>query len=259
MNVGAANVVLRPRSARESFDLAFLFLIRVGGMPYLWLCLAVLVPALAACMSLGLWLDWLEVHVWLLAVPLGVWLQGLFTLATGQLMFSARLEPRSVLRSFVQRLPAYSVGLLTSRALVLMLAGTLVLAPWAWSRVLFVPEMLLLEGLSVGAAMQRSSRLGKTRGGLELALWMAGAIGYFVLAGEELGESLVHFTLQVPAPPESEQVTLASVYALTGWFASLPLLATLRFFRYVDGRTRSDGWDAQVKLQRMAQASAEAA
>jgi hypothetical protein len=259
MNVGSANVVLRPRSGRESFDLAVLFLIRVGGLPYLWFGVAVLVPALVACVALALWLDWREVSLWLLAVPLGVWLQGLFTLATGQLMFSARLEPRSVLRSFVHRMPAYSLGLLTSRALVLLMAGTLVLAPWAWSRVLFVPEMLLLEGLSVGAAMQRSSRLGKTRGGLTLALWMAGAIGYFVLAGIELGDSLVHFTLQVPAPPESEQVDLSSVYALTGWFASLPLLATLRFFRYVDGRTRSDGWDAQVKLQRMAQASAEPA
>jgi hypothetical protein len=259
MNVGSANVVLRPRSARESFDLAVLFLIRVGGLPYLWFGGVVLVPALAACVALALWLDWREVSVWLLAVPLGVWLQGLFTLATGQLMFSARLEPRSVLRSFVRRMPAYSLGLLTSRALVLLMASTLVLAPWAWSRVLFVPEMLLLEGLSVGAAMQRSSRLGKTRGGLTLALWMAGAIGYFVLAGIELGDSLVHFTLQVPAPPESEQVNLSSVYALAGWFASLPLLATLRFFCYVDGRTRSDGWDAQVKLQRMAQASAEPA
>jgi hypothetical protein len=259
MNVGSANVVLRPRSGRESFDLAVLFLIRVGGLPYLWFGGAVLVPALVACVALALWLDWREVSLWLLAVPLGVWLQGLFTLATGQLMFSARLEPRSVLRSFVHRMPAYSLGLLASRALVLLMAGTLVLAPWAWSRVLFVPEMLLLEGLSVGAAMQRSSRLGKTRGGLTLALWMAGTIGYFVLAGIELGDSLVHFTLQVPAPPESEQVDLSSVYALIGWFASLPLLATLRFFRYVDGRTRSDGWDAQVKLQRMAQASAEPA
>jgi hypothetical protein len=259
MNVGSANVVLRPRSARESFDLAVLFLIRIGGLPYLWFGAVVLVPALAACVALALWLDWREVSVWLLAVPLGVWLQGLFTLATGQLMFSQQLEPRSVLRSFVRRLPAYSIGLLTSRALVLLMAGTLVLAPWAWSRVLFVPEMLLLEGLSVGAAMRRSSHLGKTRGGLALALWMAGAIGYFVLAGIELGDSLVHFTLQVPEPPDSEQVNLSSVYGLTGWFASLPLLATLRFFRYVDGRTRSDGWDAQVKLQRMAQASAEPA
>lgn len=255
MNVGSANVVLRPRSARESFDLAFLFLIRVGGLPYLWLAVALLLPALLACVGLALWLDWHELSVWLLAVPLGVWLQGLFTLATGQLMFSARLEPRAVLRSFVRRLPAYSLGLLTSRAFLLLLASTLVLGPWAWSRVLFVPEMLLLEGLSVGAAMQRSSRLGKARGGLELALWMAGAIIYFVLAGSVLGDSLVHFTLQVPAPPESEQVTLTSVYALSGWFASLPLLATLRFFRYVDGRTRSDGWDAQVKLQRMAQSA----
>jgi hypothetical protein len=259
MNVGSANVVLRPRSAHESFDLAVLFLIRVGGLPYLRFGVVVLVPALAACMALGLSFDWSELTLWVLAVPLGVWLQGLFTLATGQLMFSTQLEPRSVLRSFVRRMPAYALGLLTSRVLVLLTAGTLVLAPWAWSRVLFVPEMLLLEGLSVGAAMQRSSRLGKTRGGLALALWMAGAIGYFVLGGIELGDSLVHFTLQVPEPPASNRVNLSSVYALTGWFASLPLLATLRFFRYVDGRTRSDGWDAQVKLQRMAQASAEPA
>jgi hypothetical protein len=259
MNLGAANVVLRPRSARESFDLAFLFLIRVGGLPYLWLCLAVLLPALGACVGLALWLDWLELHVWLLAVPLGVWLQGLFTLATGQLMFAPRLERREVLRAFLRRLPAYSLGLLVSRALVLLLASTLVLAPWAWSHVLFVPEMLLLEGLSVGSAVQRSSRLGKTRGGLELMLWMTAAVSYFVLAGWELGHSVVHFILQVPAPPPSDEVTLTTSYALVGWFASLPLLATLRFFRYVDGRTRSDGWDAQVKLQRMALQSAEPA
>jgi hypothetical protein len=142
-----------------------------------------------------------------------------------------------------------------SRALVLLLASTVVLAPWVWSRVLFVPEMILLEGLSVGAAIQRSSRLGKTRGGLELAFWMAGAVAYFVFAGWDLGRSVVHFTLQIPEPLPSETVTLDSVYGLLGWFCSLPLLATLRFFRYVDGRTRSDGWDAQVKLQRMAQAS----
>lgn len=259
MNLGSANVVLRPRSARESFDLALLFLIRVGGLPYLGFGVAVLAPALGVCVGLGLWLDWLDVHVWYLAVPLGVWLQGLFTIATGQLMFAARLEPRSVLRSFAQRLLPYSWGLLVSRALVLLLASTLVLAPWAWSRVMFVPEMLLLEGLSVGGAIQRSSRLGKTRGGLALALWMAAAVAYFVLAGWELCDSLIHYILQVPPPAATEALNLTSVYVLAGWFASLPLLATLRFLRYVDGRTRSDGWDAQVKLQRMAQASAEPA
>jgi hypothetical protein len=255
MNLGSVNVVLRPRTARESFDLAFLFLIRVGGLPYLWLCASVMLPALAACVSLVLWLDWPESYVWWVAVPLGVWLQGLFTIATGQLMFATRLEPRSVLRAFLRRLPAYTLGLLASRALALLLASTVVLAPWGWSRVLFVPEMVLLEGLSVGAAIQRSSRLGKTRGGLELALWMAGSVAYFVFAGWELGRSVVHFTLQIPAPLPSETITLDSVYGLLGWFCSLPLLAALRFFRYVDGRTRSDGWDAQVKLQRMAQAS----
>jgi hypothetical protein len=257
MNLGSVAVVLRPRSARESFDLAFLFLIRVGGAPYLWLCALVLLPALGLCAGLGLWLGWSESSVWLLAVSLGVWLQGVFTLAAGQLMFAAPLRPREVLRSFFRRLLAYSAGLLVSRALVLLLGSTVVLAPWMWSRVLFVPEMLLLEGLSVRGAMQRSSRLGKARGGLALALWMAGGISYFVFAGAELGRSVVHFVLQIPAPLPSDDMTLYTVYGLCGWFWSLPLLATLRFFRYVDGRTRGDGWDAQVKLQRMAQASAE--
>jgi hypothetical protein len=78
-----------------------------------------------------------------------------------------------------------------------------------------------------------------------------------VFAGAELGRSVVHFVLQIPAPLPSDDMTLYTVYGLCGWFWSLPLLATLRFFRYVDGRTRGDGWDAQVKLQRMAQASAE--
>jgi hypothetical protein len=257
MNLGSVNVVLRPRSARESFDLAFSFLIRIGGMPYLVLCAMVLLPALALCVGLGLWLDWSEASVWLLGAVLGVWLQGVFTLAAGQLMFAAPLQPRAVLRAFLRRLPAYSLGLVLSRAVVLLLGSTVVLAPWMWSRLLFVPEMLLLEGLSVGAAMQRSSRLGKTRGGLELALWMGGAAAYFVFAGWELGMSVVHFILQIPTPLPSEAVTAYTVYPLFGWFWSLPLLTTLRFFRYVDGRTRGDGWDAQVQLQRMAQASAE--
>lgn len=259
MNLGSASVVLRPRTTRESFDLAIVFMIKVGGLPYLWFCVASLAPAIALCAGLWLWLDWSEAHVWMLAVPLGLCLQGLFTVATGQLMFSPQLDARAVLRFFLRRSHAYFWGLLLTRAAVLLLAWTLVLGLWAWSRLLFVPEMLLLEGLTVGTAIERSNRLGRSREGLEVSLWTLGAVAYFVLAGELLGDSVVHFLLQVPKAAESEAAPITSVYGLIAWFSSLPLLATVRFLRYVDGRTRSDGWDAQVKLQRMAQANAEPA
>lgn len=252
MNLDSANVVIRPRAAPESLDLTFPFLIRVGGLAYLGLCLLVLLPALAACVGLGVWLGWREAWIWLLAVPLGVWLQGVFTLAAGELMFARRLQARSVLRSFLRRLPAYTLGLLVSRVLLLLVASTVIFAPWAWSRFLFVPEMLLLEGLPLGASIQRASRFGKLRGGFALSIWISGALTYGVLASVALVDSLLHFTLQIPEFVPGSNLSLESLYALLGWFAMLPVVATLRFFRYVDGRTRSDGWDAQLKLQRMA-------
>ena len=36
--------------------------------------------------------------------------------------------------------------------------------------------------------------------------------------------------------------------AIAGLFASLPLVATLRFLAYIDIRTRREGWDIQVRF-----------
>jgi hypothetical protein len=37
-----------------------------------------------------------------------------------------------------------------------------------------------------------------------------------------------------------------------GCFAALPLVATARFLSYIDGRTRQDGWDIQLRFMSLA-------
>jgi len=260
VNLGSANLVLRPRSTRESVDLTLLFLTRLGGRRYLHLAAGVLLPAWAACWGCQAWLqlDWAV--VWLLALPLGVWLQGVFTLAAGDLMFQPTLQPRSVLRRLSSRLGDYSGGLLISRGFMAVSIVTVLLWPWAWCRFAFLPEALLLEGLSVGRASQRATRLNAGAFGAGLGHWcaMLACIAFSLLSAELLGRGVIQDVLQIEAPVGELAEDGGSAYALLGWFISVPIVSTLRFLRYIDVRTRVDAWDVQVRLQRAAQAALEA-
>jgi hypothetical protein len=258
MNLASANIVVRPRSTRESLDLTLPFLIRVGGLRYLSLFGLVVVPALAACLLCKRWLslDWAQ--LWLLAVPLGLWLQGIFTLAAGDLMFTERLSSRAVLGKFLRRVAPYTAALLLTRALVGLAALTLVSWPWVWSRLLFAPEALLLEGASVTGTLRRAARLGEGKGAgtYELVCWMVVSLAFGVLAAEALGHGIVSYTLQLSVQWGDLGTELGSLYALSGWFAAIPVAATLRFLRYIDARTRFDAWDVQIKMQNAAHVSA---
>jgi hypothetical protein len=44
-----------------------------------------------------------------------------------------------------------------------------------------------------------------------------------------------------------------STFALAGFFASIPYVASTRFLGYVDRRTRREGWDIQVRFAALAQ------
>jgi hypothetical protein len=194
--------------------------------------------------------------VWLVAVPLGLWLQGVFTLAAGDLMFAEVLQPKSVLRRFRARLAAYSLALLGTRLLMALALSTLVLWPWAWLRYTFLPEALLLEGLPGGRALTRAARLQVGTPGERLGWFftMLGGLGLALLGAQVLGQGIVHDTLQLQLPWGDLLEDGGSAYAVVGWFAALPVLSTLRFLRYIDARTRADAWDVQVRLQRAAQA-----
>lgn len=256
MNLGDANVVLRPRSTLESLDLTLLFLVRLGGRQYLGLCALVLLPPFVLCVGAKFWLDLAWVNVWLLAVPVGLWLQGVFTLAAGDLMFAEALAPRAVLRRFRARLAGYTWALLGTRLLMVLAASTLLLWPWAWLHYTFLPEALLLEGLSSGRAAARAGRLqvGSLVERLGLCFTQIVGIGLALLAAQVLGHGIVRDTLQLQVPWGNLLEDGGSLYALAGWFVALPVLTTLRFLRYVDARTRADAWDVQVRLQRAAQA-----
>ncbi|HEU4577180.1 MAG TPA: hypothetical protein VFS67_02925 [Polyangiaceae bacterium] len=254
MNLGSTNVVLRPRSTLESVDLSLLFLVRLGGRRYLGLCALLLLPALALCVLCRFAFEWSWPALWLVAVPLGLWLQGVFTLAAGDLMFSEQLEPRGVLRRFWAASGGYTAMMFFTRAGMALAASTLVLWPWAWMRYTFLPEALLLEGLPTWRASARAARLMEGNAGQRFALFVITLLMFLagVYAAQVLGEAVVHDTLQLRLPWGDLLSDGGSLYALAGWFAAVPVLTTLRFLRYVDARTRADAWDVQVRLQRAA-------
>jgi hypothetical protein len=255
LNLGSANVVLRPRSTLESVDLTLLFLTRLGGRRYLGLCALVLLPALGSCALCRFAFEWSWPALWLLAVPLGLWLQGIFTLAAGDLMFSEQLAPRAVLRRFWALIGVYTAMMFLTRVAMALAASTLILWPWAWMRYTFFPEALLLEGLPTWRAAARTVRLMEGNTGQRFAMFgtMLLLFAAGVFAAQVLGEAVVHDTLQLQLPWGDLLSDGGSLYALAGWFAAVPVATTLRFLRYIDARTRADAWDVQVRLQRAAQ------
>lgn len=259
MNLGSANVVVRPRSTSESLDLSFPFMLRVGGRRYLTLAALVLVPAFLCSLAVKRWLSLSWAELWLVAIPLGVWLQGPFTLAAGVLMFDEELRPARILTNFGRRLGSYSVLLCLTRGLIALSALTVILFPLAWSRYAFAPEANLLEALPAGRAGSRAARLGQGAPNFELLLWTGFTSLFGVVAAENLGHSVFGYVLQLPVPAGVLTEDGGSAYATLGWFASIPVCATLRFLRYIDRRTRADGWDVQIRLQHMAQLAKEAA
>lgn len=259
MNLGSANVVVRPRSTSESLDLSFPFMLRVGGRRYLTLAALVLLPAFLVSLGLKRWLSLSWAELWLVTIPIGVWLQGPFTLAAGDLMFDEEIRPARVLENFARRLVSYSMVLSWTRGLMALSALTVILFPLAWSRYAFAPEASLLEALPFSRAGARAARLGHGAPNFELLLWTSFTLLFAIVAAENLGHSIVGYVLQLPVSAGSIIEDGGSAYATLGWFASIPVCATLRFLRYIDRRTRSDGWDVQIRLQHVAQLAKEAA
>jgi hypothetical protein len=67
------------------------------------------------------------------------------------------------------------------------------------------------------------------------------------VAGREILQGLLEFK-----PPPSIFHAGGSWLALLGWWATIPLLQTARFFVYLDIRTRTEGWDIQTRFAAIA-------
>lgn len=260
MNLGASAIVLRPRALAETLDLACRLSCSLALGLYLRLAAVVLLPCLAGCLALRYAVDCSWTLVWAVAVTLGAITQGVFTVAIGRLLFSGALTTGGVLRLFGGRLGSYLAMLFLSRALLVLSALPFFLGlPFVWPRLLVVHEASLLEGAGPADAISRASRfiVGRTlRAFVAITAFLVLHAGISITA-ELLGQGLVNELLQLGTPFGELFKDGGSPFALAGFFLAVPYLATARFLYYVDSRTRSDGWDVQVRFMAIAALEAQ--
>jgi hypothetical protein len=255
MNLLSARVVLRPRPLGDVLDLTVPFCLanrRVIG----WLALTALGPACALCLWMRFGHHWRWWLVWSLALGLGQLLEGLFTVAYGELLFAepTAVRARAVWGRFLGRLPGYLATLLLARLLLVLTIIFIPVAPFAAVHLLFVREVALLEGAGVFGAIGRAFRFVQRQVtsvmGLLLALLCAPVA--MAIAGDQLGEAIIENVLQLGLPFGALWKEGGSGYALIGFFLSVPVTAAARFLKYVDVRTRKEGWDLQLRFTAVA-------
>ncbi len=254
MNLGHVNIAIRQRSVLESIDLSLPFTLRLARRVYGRLALWTLVPAWLLCVAAGYLFSVSWGWLWLGALVLSTVLQGVFTLAAGRLVFEQSVAPAHVLRAYLRKLPSYSISLLLTRSLIALSSLTLLLLlPVAWIRYAYAHEVVLLENAPLKAVWSRSAGIVKGNTGVaaQTLTCLLGISAASVLCAELLGTGVVGYLLQLGSPFGSLFEDGGSVFALLGLFLSTPLVATARFLSYIDGRTRRDAWDVQVRFQQV--------
>jgi hypothetical protein len=248
VNLDTATIVLRPRGVGEIIDLSLRFCMGPAMGSYLRLSGWVLAPFYVGCLILRYGAGWHWSWVWLMAAMLSVVLQAPFTIAVSRILFSEAVTPAQALRMLSSCRGVYARALGLLLALAVFAGFTLVMIPWTCARLVFLDEVALLEGFSTGQ-MGRCRQLATGRSGVYaflLLLWV-GRFGA-VLVAELLGNAIVDDVLQLGQPFGTLLEDGGSPYALLGFFASIPFAATARFLEYIDTRTRSDGWDIQLRF-----------
>ncbi len=259
MNIEQAQVEIRQRGLLEVIDLAFRYVMSLGGRLYLKLWLLFCLPwvvGLYACARL-LEVSWL--WLWLIAVCVGQVVQAVFTVAAGRLMFQRTATVREVMGQLFSRLGPLLGALTLSRVLLALSSLVLIITPFVWVRFAFLREAVLLEGASSAKSLARAGRivqhdLGFTLG---LGLWLLLLTAWVMVASEVLGQALVRDVLQLGEPLGSYRDG-GSFFLLAGYTLSWVLSGTLRFLAYINVRTRWDGWDVQVRFMALRAQAKEA-
>ena len=260
MRIEQSRIVLRPRTPSAVADLAFRFVFDLQPRSYLWLSLWTLTPGLVGCLALRHVLEWEWVWVWTMALAYVGVAQGAFTILSGRMMFERRVELRPALSTFVRALPSYGISALFTRALVLVTLPVAGVGLVFWARYAFLHEAILLEGQRQGKALSRSAALGKHSGshGASMLSLVTCIHVTSALCFEALGRGILEWLLMAPSLAEPLYEAGGSPFALAGFLAATPVTATCRFLTYIDGRTKQDGWDLQVKFMQIEASAREA-
>ena len=251
MDLTRARIALRTRSLFEVQDLAFQFLSSCDRGLFATLCLLVLMPGLGVATAVRLATGGDPLWVWAAALTYGSLARGVFTLTAGRLLFSERVRPHDVLYRFARQLPSYLSASLLGGVVVGVSGLSCLMAPWGLARFGFVAEACLLERFGPLAALKRSYQLtqGATARALLLTLLDVATTALVTLFTALILRAVVEDVLLLPWVEP-----YGGLYAIVGYFASVPLTAVTRFLAYIDGRTRRDGWDLQVRFLALATA-----
>lgn len=240
-------VVLRPRSLLETGDLAAVF-VRTHARAFARLLPWVLVPALVlgVLRALGLagpLLSWAMFGVMLVA-------GGVYTPLLGDLMLQPVADLGSVQRRFLRALPSFLVARVSGWTVAVCSLGMV----FAWSA--FVPEATLLEGGKTTAAFRRSTALLRSTPGRATGyLVMASAVLLAGGAGGELAYLSVRGLFGLSTHDFALDFDRVSWAFWVGLALVMPYLSAIRFLLYIDCRTRSEGWDLQVRMNALVESS----
>lgn len=253
MKADAVRVAIRPRGILECLDLAVMFCGRrplpvvaaaaIGAVPFIVLnrlLAAVLgpeeTPPLAAILALE--------AAWA-SVPL--------TLYLGQSVFADRFSLRAALRDVAAALPALLVfqGLLRTVCLAVC-----VLAPVVFVAMYYLDQIILLERPPLAGVWARRSAI--NRGGLARVVRLACIDGLLLASGTVLGTRLLAAVASLwqgrgvgwGSPEELDLLTaVLTWHGQIAFWATCGFVTVFRFFTYLDGRIRREGWDVELRLR----------
>jgi hypothetical protein len=251
MDLMRAHVALRERPLLDVLDLAIRFCAAHAGA-YARLSVAVIAPALAASWLVARFGGW--TLGWAATVAIGAFADVPFVALASRLVFEDNVRTRDALTVAVRALPRLLVARV-AQLLAIVSSGVMLGLPWLWAGtvMLFVVEVVVLEHAGTRTAFARASRISNARFWAAFAtmlLLLVGPIGAALMA-DLAGREVLESVLQVKPPPAVLHAG-GSGLALLGWWASVPVLATARFFVYLDIRTRTEGWDIQTRFAAIA-------
>jgi hypothetical protein len=257
MNVAEARVVLRERSMLDVVDLALRFLVEHARAYAVTFALVAPVPV-AITLGLARVAGW--GWAWTSSLALSPLAAAPFTALASRLLFESQVRPKDALAAATRALPAL-LGARTLCGIALVVGGLFFVLPamWIWATFFYVNEVIVLERATVSTSLGRLQRLLSGQGGdtLMALLFLTALHILAVVLADVAGRSVLEDVLEV-TPPASILQGQGSALGLLGFWFFVPLAATCRFLLYINGRTRTEGWDVQTRFAALATREASA-
>lgn len=251
MDLRDARVVLRERRLLDVLDLTVRFLV-AHAAPYAALSAIVLVPCGVLSLVIAVHAGW--AHGFWVSIMLAALAEVPFTVLGSQLVFSPEVSLEKVLTAALKRLPRVLLARLL-QVLAVAAGLSVMVLPGVWIAVttVFLTEIVVLEQATIGGAFSRAQRMLNSRFGdaLMVALLLSGLHLGAVLLGDRALATVFSDVFQITPPPKLGEPD-GGVLGLCAYWLFVPYAATARLFSYLDLRTRSEGWDVQVRFAALA-------